>query len=186
MNNFNKFVLLFFITPCIGINEEQNIQFNLYNNCGGNISRSEWVSVPVKCNCFTTNKKCIQEINKKIKLNYLVEYQSELDLLFEKNNYQKLIKMEHKCLNLNGTNFTYHYYLSNRYCSRFRLIFSISFIIFNFVLGIVLYRFHKRDTKRYLYQRLMQFDKENNLDEENNLDNDSNEEHSIQLEDFLN
>lgn len=181
MCNFIKFVLLIFITPCIGLNEVQSVQLNFYdNNCEQNISLSDLIAVPVKCNCFTTNKNCIQQINKKIKFNYLAEYQNELDLLFKKNSYQKLRKIEDKCLNLNGTNFTYHYYLSNRYCSRFRLIFSIAFIIFNFVLGIVLYIFHKRDTRRHLYQRLMQFD------EENNLDNDSNQENNIQLEYFLN
>ena len=83
MCNFIKFVLFIFITPCIGLNEVQNVQFNLYDNkCEQNISHSEWVSVPVKCNCFTTNKNCIQQINKKIKFNYLAEYENELDLLF--------------------------------------------------------------------------------------------------------
>ena len=181
MCNFIKFVLFIFITPCIGLNEVQNVQFNLYDNkCEQNISHSEWVSVPVKCNCFTTNKNCIQQINKKIKFNYLAEYENELDLLFKKNSYRKLRKMEDKCLSLNGTKFTYHYYLSNRYCSRFRLIFSIAFIVFNFVLGLVFYLFHKRSTRRHLYQRLNQFA------ETDTLNNDSNEEQNIQLEDFLN
>tara|TARA_Y200000002_G_C22672205_1_gene660538 strand:+ start:1485 stop:2003 length:519 start_codon:yes stop_codon:yes gene_type:complete len=166
-----NFIILFFMTPCIAFNDLQYFQLNMYNSISNitnedkclNITNSETISIPNKCNCFKTNKKCITEINDKIKFDYLGKNEIFFNKFIQENNYKKLIKKERKCLMLNNkTFFKYQYLLSNSYCSRIRLIFSISFIFFSLFIGFIHYLFHKKKRK---YQRLNNFDEGTELDD---------------------
>lgn len=167
---YKKFIILSLLTPCMAFNEIQYFQVNLYNSTSNtnqnnclNISNSETISIPNKCNCFKTNRKCISEINDKIKFDYLANYENFFNKFIQETSYKNLIKKEIKCLVLNNnTFFKYQYLLSNRYCSRIRLIFSISFIFFSLFIGFIHYLFHKKKRK---YQRLNNFDEGTELDD---------------------
>ena len=162
MNNFNKFVLLIFITPCIGFNEFQNVFINFYENeCHNDtLIYNDIINIPVKCNCFTTNKKCITQINNKINL---AEYNQIIKKIFKENNYHIIKNLENNCLPLkNNTYFTYQYLLSNQYCSRDRLIFSIIFILCLFLIMFAFYFSYKRN--KYIYQRLNELNNSEELD----------------------
>ena len=160
MNNFNKFVLLIFITPCIGFNEFQNVFINFYkNNCHNNtLIQNDIINIPIKCNCFTTNKKCITQINSKINL---AKYDKTIKKIF-KENYHTIKNLENKCLPLkNNTYFSYHYLLSNQYCSRDRLIFSMIFIFCLFIIIFAFYFSYRRNNN--IYQRLNEIIELDNL-----------------------
>jgi len=151
------FLLLFYYVPVESskFNNVQSISVNLYYNKSLCHNKTTYlydlVRIPVNCNCFIGRKKCIRKINQNIILDnnpYLLEYEQFLS--FNKNN-------EKKCLPLyNQSYYQYQYNLTNQYCSKVRLIFSIIYIIIIHAIVIILY-FHykkKREKKAILYQIL--------------------------------
>lgn len=151
------FLLLFYYVPVESskFNNVQSISINLYYNKSLCHNKTTYlydlVRIPVNCNCFTGRKKCIRKINQNIILDNnpdLLEYEQFLS--FTKNN-------EKKCLSLdNQSYYQYQYNLTNQYCSKFRLIFSIIYIIIIHAVVIILY-FHYKEKykkKKILYQRL--------------------------------
>ena len=123
------------------INDGQYVNIELYNNSCSNITYYESIIVPVKCNCFTTKKHCINKIDKKI---IFPDYLGYLE---------KYFRDKRKCHKINNqTYFNYQYSLSNEYCSRFKLIFSLIFILIIIILGIVFYKNQKKIHN--IYERL--------------------------------
>ena len=155
------FLLLFYYVPVesLKFNNVQSISVNLYYNKSLCHNKTTYlydlVRIPVNCNCFTGRKKCIRKINQNIILDNnpdLLEYEQFLS--FNKNN-------EKKCLPLdNQTYFQYQYNLTNQFCSKVRLIFSIIYIIIIHTIAIILYfqykqkKEEKKRKKEIMYQRL--------------------------------
>lgn len=142
----NSFFIIFFLSinrVLANINDAQYVSVELYNNSCSDIIFSDSILVPVKCNCFTTTKDCHNKIDKKIKF---PDYLGHLEKYFWEKK---------KCYRINNqTYFNYHYLTSNKYCSRFNLIFSLIFILITIILGVTFYINFKVHRRRLLYQRL--------------------------------
>ena len=144
----NKYILFFLIPIHIkitgaNINDAQSVSLKLFNDSKcNNIIDYENIIVPVRCNCFTIKNNCIKKINQNIKFYPEIEY---LKKPFDK----KL-----KCEKFNNSYFDFNYNLSNQYCPRYILIFSIIFIFIFIILGIVFYIDIDYKKKKKRYQRI--------------------------------
>ena len=148
------FLFVLLSSTISNINDVQSVGIMYYNNSCHNqtMINYEHIDVPTKCNCFISHKQCQNKINDKIKFpniqnsNFFIDY-------FRHN------PKENKCVNLkNNTYFKFNYYITNQYCNRIILIFSILFTGIIFVLGFIfLYDMRIKMRKRQvLYQRLDQ------------------------------
>ena len=148
------FLFVLLSSTISNINDVQSVGIWYYNSSCHNqtITNYEHIDIPTKCNCFTSHKKCKNKINDKIKFPNIQNSNFFLD-------YFRRSPKENKCVNLkNNTYFKFNYYITNQYCNRIILIFSILFTGIIFVLGFIfLYDMRiKMRNRQVLYQRLDQ------------------------------